>query len=131
VEDRDAVVRSLHRALEGRADVRVAYLFGSRARGDAREDSDADIAVYAPGVDLYALMGTLGMATDIEVQLVKIDDFELPLIDAVLRDGVLVHEGSPGDDARFRMRAITETELFRPLYERMRDAYLARLARSA
>ena len=44
MEDREALVASLRRALLGRTDVRVAYLFGSRARGDAREDSDADVA---------------------------------------------------------------------------------------
>ena len=128
MEDREALVASLRRALLGRTDVRVAYLFGSRARGDAREDSDADVAVYAPGVDLYDLMGTLGGATDVEVQLVTLHDFDLPLVESVLRDGVLVHEGNRGDEARFRLRAITEIELFRPYYDRMRDAFLDRVA---
>lgn len=37
--------RSVARALEPLEDVRLAYLFGSRARGTARTDSDLDLAV--------------------------------------------------------------------------------------
>ena len=72
MEPRDALLTSLRNALAGRRDVRVAYLFGSRARGDAREDSDVDVAVYAPDVDLYALMGTLGVATDLDAYLAHV-----------------------------------------------------------
>ena len=47
-----AVIRD---TLAGRADIRVAILFGSQARGAARPDSDVDIAVDAPGVDVLSL----------------------------------------------------------------------------
>ncbi len=40
------LVARLTRALEPRAEVLDAYLFGSRARGDAHGRSDVDVAVY-------------------------------------------------------------------------------------
>lgn len=52
VDPRDRAKAILRRVLAERADVRVAILFGSAARGTARADSDVDLAVHAPGTDL-------------------------------------------------------------------------------
>ncbi len=51
------VIEALGGALRGRKDVRVAMLFGSRARGRARPGSDADVAVE--GSDLHPLEAEL------------------------------------------------------------------------
>lgn len=49
VESGKQLIPQLRRALESVDGVRVAYLFGSRARHGARPDSDLDIAIsYAP-----------------------------------------------------------------------------------
>ena len=40
------LVERLTRALEPRAEILEAYLFGSHARGDAHRRSDVDVAVY-------------------------------------------------------------------------------------
>lgn len=49
---RDVLEISLKRALERVPQVVVAYLFGSRATGRARPNSDLDLAVqFAPGLD--------------------------------------------------------------------------------
>jgi predicted nucleotidyltransferase len=45
LEQRDDAAARLRDALAGIDEVRLAYLFGSRSRGDARVDSDFDIAV--------------------------------------------------------------------------------------
>jgi hypothetical protein len=114
----DPVVEALRKALSGRKDVRLALLFGSRTRGRARPDSDADVAVLGRDLNLLAL------ATD----LVSLNDPGYPLLNALLRDGILLHEGEPGSAAAWRSRAWLQAETDRPWFERMRDAYLRRLA---
>jgi len=51
-----------------------------------------------------------------------------PLTQALLRDAIVLHEGEPGAAARWRTRAILDTETDRPWFERMSAAYLERLA---
>jgi predicted nucleotidyltransferase len=41
-----ALVEALRSALDGRQDVKVAFLFGSRARGRFRPDSDVDMVGF-------------------------------------------------------------------------------------
>jgi predicted nucleotidyltransferase len=43
----DPTIEALRRALHGRKGIRLALLFGSRARGRARPESDADITSRA------------------------------------------------------------------------------------
>ena len=96
--DRQLVAR-LARALSPRGEILEAYLFGSRARGRARRDSDVDVAVYvdetrardgvwgyraALTTDLMAALGT----DDIDV--VVLNRAPILLYHRVLRDGVRV-----------------------------------------
>jgi|SRR6185369_10263571 len=123
-----ALVETLRSALAGRKDVELALLFGSRARGRSRPDSDVDVAYLGKDVDPLELAGHLGLAARLEVQAVDIADPSYPLMKAVLRDGILLHQGEPGAGARWRSHAIAQLETDRPWFERMRDAYLKRLA---
>ena len=122
------LIDALKQALRGRRDVQVALLFGSRARGRARAGSDVDVAVEGRGLDLLALGADLSDAARGEVHVVDLVDAGYPLLNALLRDGILLHEGEPGAGAGWRTRAILQTETDRPWFERMRDAYLRRLA---
>jgi predicted nucleotidyltransferase len=83
----DAVVTDvLHRALGAspqRAAIAVALLFGSRARGDHRADSDVDVAVLGD-VDRLALSAELSRATGHEVDVVDLADPGYPLLSAVI-----------------------------------------------
>ena len=96
--DRQLLAR-LARALSPRDEILEAYLFGSRARGRARRDSDIDVAVYVDearardGVwgyraelttDLMVALGT----NDIDV--VVLNHAPILLYHRVLRDGVRV-----------------------------------------
>lgn len=121
-------VEALRGALAGRADVRLALVFGSAARGTAREDSDIDLAVDAPGLDLLVLARDLSLAVGREVDVVDLADPGYPLLAAIVRDGVVVAEGERGAAARWRTRALLTLETDRAWFERMRDAYLAKLA---
>jgi hypothetical protein len=48
----DPAISAIRQFLRGRTDVRLAVVFGSRARGRATSASDVDVALRAPGVDL-------------------------------------------------------------------------------
>jgi predicted nucleotidyltransferase len=118
---------ALGRALAGRTDVRVAMLFGSGARGTAHEPFDVDVAVEAPGVGLLELAASLGQALDREVDVVDIADATIPLLEEIVRDGIVVHEGTRGAGALLRSRTLAMLETDRPWSARMRRAWLARV----
>lgn len=128
-EERDELVAQLSAALAGRGDVHLAVLFGSRARGGARADSDVDLAVWAPGVDLLALGAELANALGVEVDVVPLVPADIPLLAQIVEDGVVAHEGRPGAHGEWRARALSELALDGPWYARMRDAWLERVAR--
>jgi len=50
----NALIQSFQQVLHARGDVALALLFGSRARGDASETSDIDVALLAPPTPLGA-----------------------------------------------------------------------------
>jgi uncharacterized protein len=130
----DAATRELidavRASLAGRKDVRLALLFGSRARGVHRPDSDVDIAVVAPGVDPAELSAELSTALGLEVDVVVLADPGVPLLERLVDEAHVVHEGEPGAAASWRTAALLALETDRPWYRRMRDAFLSRVARS-
>ena len=92
-----ALLTQLSEALAAREEILEAYLFGSRARGGARPDSDIDVAVYVDEAcaddghwgyqaelttDLMAVLGTN------EVDVVVLNKAPILLYHRVLRDGV-------------------------------------------
>jgi len=125
----DDVGAELAEALAQLGGVRLAVLFGSRARGAGREGSDLDLAVAAPGLDLCALAATLTARLGIEVDVVRLEDATIPLLEALIRDGVVVFEGERGAAASWRSRALVELETDLPWYRRMREAWLEHVAR--
>ncbi len=119
----------LRSALAGRVDVKLVLLFGSRARGASRPDSDVDLAVEAGAeVDLLALGSMLSQAVGHEVDVVSLENAGVPLLEEVIRDGVVVHEGVAGAHARWRSHTLMGLETDRPWFARMRDAWLRRIA---
>lgn len=108
--------------------MRLAVLFGSFARGTADARSDVDIAVSAPAVDVFSLARDLSEACGREVDVVTLDDPGVPLLSALVRDGVPIHEGRRGAYAEWRSRALSTLEIDLPWYHRMRDAWLSRVA---
>ncbi len=45
----DQVIQAIKKELQKRKNVTRAVIFGSRARGDCRDNSDIDLAVYCEG----------------------------------------------------------------------------------
>jgi superfamily II DNA or RNA helicase len=103
---------------------------GSRARGDHRVDSDVDVAVLGD-VDRLALSAELSRATGHEVDVVDLADPGYPLLSAVIADGILIHEGVPASYGRWRSHALSQLDLDRAWYARMRDGFIAKLAAGA
>ena len=124
----EAVAEKLRNLLATRRGVRLGILFGSTARGTDRPDSDLDLAVLARDLDALALARDLSRALGREVQIVDLEAIGYPMLQAIVRDGVVVAEHERGCAARWRSRALVDLENDRPWFERMRDAYLDHLA---
>ena len=104
------LVQSL-RAAFADEDCVAAWLFGSQARGDAGEQSDADIGVLfgrprpARLDELPTrLHGKLEQAAGREIDLVVLDGADPDLVHRVLRDGLLLADHQPGRRIAFEVR---------------------------
>ncbi|MGD2115138.1 MAG: nucleotidyltransferase domain-containing protein [Acidobacteriota bacterium] len=125
---------SIRSVLERHPEVRLALLFGSRARGADGPEADLDLAVElfrGEELDRLGLMAELRAATGLETDVVDVTPgrcLGYPLLNALNRDGIAVHAAERHAEAEFRTRALLQLSLDRTWYERMRNAYLDRLA---
>jgi predicted nucleotidyltransferase len=122
------LLATLRGVLRDRQDVHLALLFGSQATGRSQPGSDIDLAVQGEDIDRLALARDLSLATRHEVDVIDLRSAGYPLLNAIARDGVVVHQGRPGAAGRWLSHTITQLETDRPNYERMRDAFLRKLA---
>jgi predicted nucleotidyltransferase len=123
-----ALIAALGRHLASRGGVQLALLFGSRARGTAAASSDVDLAVDAPGIALEQLSGDLSASLRVTVDVLALQGTTIPMLEALVREGIVVFEARSGLAARWRSRALIELETDLPWYRRMRDAWLGRVA---
>ncbi|MSR15320.1 MAG: nucleotidyltransferase domain-containing protein [Gammaproteobacteria bacterium] len=112
-----------------------AYLYGSRARGDARPTSDVDVAILLnlpPPATLDGLRfdiasileDTLGKPVDLLV----LNTAPVDLVHRVLRDGILVHDRDCAARIRFEVKARNEYFDLLPVLERYRHRDRGRAA---
>lgn len=101
-----------------------AYLHGSRARGEARPDSDTDVAAWFGRTDVHAWEIELPEGVDLLV----LDAAPLELAGRVATEGVLLFEDDVAE--RVRWEAVTRTIWFdeRPRVERSHREFLESLA---
>jgi len=97
------------------AGVVVAYLFGSRARGDEREGSDADVAVLPGGhlglLDRERLAMRLAAALEVpEVDVLVLEEAPLELRGRVVQEGKLIF--SDDEPRRIEFEVRTRNEYF-------------------
>lgn len=111
----------LREALARAADLRLAMLFGSVARGEARANSDVDVAVLADHAltanERIRLIDSISQATGRAVDLVDVMTAGPPLLGEILRDGIRLL-GSPAELADLAARAALDAADFLPLMQR-------------
>jgi predicted nucleotidyltransferase len=114
--DITATVEAVRKALAPYRDtIACAYLFGSQARGEARRDSDVDLAVLyrdepPPTLDGLGLelIAAVEAATGRPADIVVLNRAAPDLVHRILRDGVLVLEGDRSARVRFEVRSRAE-----------------------
>jgi predicted nucleotidyltransferase len=109
--------------------LKLVVLFGSVARDRPLPHSDVDLAIDGAGVDPLALAAALSRLLGREVDIVPLRDATIPLLEKLVSQGIVVFEGERHAGAAWRSRALAQLETDRPWYRRMRDAWLARVAR--
>ena len=121
----DECRRYLAERLAALPEVRLAYLFGSRARGRARADSDFDVAVLvddervadATGVSrmIRHLAGRLGGDVPADLLHIVLLNGAPPLLrHRVLREGKMLHARAESERVRFAIRTIREYQDIEP-----------------
>lgn len=108
----DDLLAAVKTVLGARSDVRLALVFGSRARGDARPDSDLDVAALFDAdpdlLELGGLVSELESATGLEVDLVELRNLpsrEPYLAYLIAAEGVAAFERAPGAFADYKTQA--------------------------
>lgn len=120
---------ALRKTLQQQRGVRLALLFGSVARGTAGEGSDLDLAVDVDeNADVLAIAADLSRTSGREAHVVLLRDATIPLTEELVRDAIVIHEGSEHAGARWRSQALLSLDLDGPWYARMRDAWLKHVA---
>jgi predicted nucleotidyltransferase len=116
-QELEAAADRLSRACSELPAVRLAFLFGSRAKGHPREESDFDVAVLVDesiaGTDRGQIIRQLAARLGREVSsalldLVLLNDAPALLRHRVLRDGILLFQRSPEERVRFAIRTIRD-----------------------
>jgi predicted nucleotidyltransferase len=126
--DTGSVVEGLRAYFDTHSDgVVCAWLFGSVARGNARADSDVDVAVLLerdPPLTLDAsapaIGGDIEAAIGLPIDLVILNRAPVDLIHRVLRDGVLLVERDRNARVRFEVKARNEFFDLKPHLDRYR-----------
>ncbi|WP_230192822.1 nucleotidyltransferase domain-containing protein [Paenibacillus sp. CECT 9249] len=94
--------------------VRRVFLFGSRAKGDADERSDIDLAVEAPEADEREWLEIMHQLEDFEtllaMDIIRLDEASSSLREVIYKEGQIVYEQPKGetkpDELRQRDHAV-------------------------
>jgi predicted nucleotidyltransferase len=121
-------MRRLRERLAGERDLRLAYLFGSRATGRAAPGSDWDVAVlFERGADprrRLALAEALREALGAPVDLVSLERAPVEFATRVVRDGVLLVARSEAERVEYEAMVLARASDLAPLLERQRREIL-------
>jgi len=130
--NREAMSKKLGASFSRYGEVDVAYLFGSRARGDFTEDSDADFAIlisrgFEDPYDFVRLVDDLAMSLgvkDEKINLLILNDADLELAYKVVSEGVVVFERDVEKRVDFEVRILKSFMDFKPVLDQMRKSLI-------
>lgn len=113
-------------------EVVVAYLFGSRARRDFKEESDVDFAIllsrsFKDPYDLVRLIGELAIALNVEdekINLIVLNDADLELAYKVISEGKVIFERDIEKRVDFEVRTLKLYMDFKPVLDQMRKSLI-------
>ncbi|HEX4953451.1 MAG TPA: nucleotidyltransferase domain-containing protein [Thermoanaerobaculia bacterium] len=129
----DSLERLKHQA-SAWPELKLAVLFGSQARGDARRGSDADLGLlldpYSPELR-FRVEAELGRAAGRPVDTVLLDDAPPLLRFEIARDGVLLAEREEGLWTDFKAKAMVDWWDWAPTHRWMAAAVVQRLRERA
>ena len=122
----EELVLRLTELLSTEEDLLAAWLFGSRATGRARPDSDVDLAVLGPETLSFdrrmAFEARVDAALHLEPQVVDLRTASADLCHRVFRDGVLVKDCAPATRITFMVNRRNEYFDLQPILRRYRRA---------
>ena len=103
-------------------EVRLAVLFGSMARGQARKDSDVDLGLLLKPVsrrERLHVEAELARAAGREVDFINLDEAPPLLRFEITRDGVVILEREEGLWTRFKVKAMVDWWDWAPIARRI------------
>ena len=127
-------VEALTRVVASVADLRLAVLFGSAARGEDRADSDLDVGVLFAGgaqTDPAALRVRLERETGRVVDLIQLDSAAPLLRMEIGRHGRVLFEREAGAWSLFRAHAMIDWWDWAPTARMVRETVARRLREEA
>jgi predicted nucleotidyltransferase len=111
-------------------EVRLAVLFGSTARGQARKDSDVDLGLLLKPVsrsERLHVEAELARAAGREVDFIRLDEAPPLLRFEITREGVVLLEREEGLWASFKAKAMVDWWDWAPYARRIEGAAIRRL----
>lgn len=125
----EQIVEVARKVLAQNPKVRLGLLFGSVARGQARPDSDVDVALAGEKLDVLAVGAELSAALGVEVDVVELTgETPIPLLRELMREGICIYESAEGAFADWKLVACWRLEDEGPLFDRTARAWLKRVA---
>lgn len=129
----------LRRFFEARPEVRLAYVYGSHARGEATPLSDLDVGVWLDPVPedplaVSAMAVALGRALGQDPDRVDVRELRggsVQFLYNVVRDGRCVFARDEGERIGFEVRAVREYLDFAPKIQEYNRAQRERLRRAS
>lgn len=130
--NRETLSKTLNASFSKYKEVDVAYLFGSRARGDFTEESDLDFAIllsksFEDPYNLVRLINDLATTLNVKdekINLIILNDTHLEMTYRVVSEGVLIFERSVEKRVDFEARAIKSYLDFKPISDQMRKSLI-------